>query len=51
MRDDERRRRMFAAQGLAAVALFVFAHGTHAATPPTPAASTSPAAAATANHP
>ena len=32
---EERRRRAFAAQGFAVVALFVFAHGAHAATVPT----------------
>jgi hypothetical protein len=32
--DNERRRRKVAAQGFAAVALFMFAHGAHAATVP-----------------
>jgi predicted lipoprotein len=35
MNGDERRRRVVAAQGLAALALFLFAHGAHAATPVT----------------
>ena len=34
MGEDERRRRKVAAQGFAAVALFMFAHGAHAATVP-----------------
>jgi hypothetical protein len=34
MNGDDRRRRVVAAQGLAALALFLFAHGAHAATPP-----------------
>jgi len=34
MNDNDRRRRTVAAQGLAALALFVFAHGAHAATAP-----------------
>jgi hypothetical protein len=34
MNDQERQRRLFAAQGLAAMAFFVFAHVAHAATPP-----------------
>lgn len=34
MGEDERRKRTVAAQGFAAVALFVFAHAAHAATPP-----------------
>jgi hypothetical protein len=33
MGGEERRRRAIAAQGFAALALFVFAHGAHAATP------------------
>lgn len=32
MNDEHRRRRAVAAQGFAALALFVFAHGAHAAT-------------------
>jgi hypothetical protein len=32
--EHERKRRAIAAQGFAAVALFVFAHGARAATPP-----------------
>jgi hypothetical protein len=32
--DNERRRRKVAAQGFAAVAVFMFAHGAHAATVP-----------------
>ena len=34
MNEEHRRRRVVAAQGFAAVALFVFAHGAHAATAP-----------------
>jgi hypothetical protein len=34
MGEDDRRRRKAAAQGFAAVALFMFAHGAHAATVP-----------------
>ena len=34
MGEDDRRRRIFAAQGLAALALFVLAHGARAATAP-----------------
>ncbi len=34
MGEDDRRRRRVAAQGFAAVALFMFAHGAHAATVP-----------------
>jgi hypothetical protein len=34
MGEDERRRRKVAAQGFAAVALFMFAHGARAATAP-----------------
>lgn len=34
MGEDDRRRRKVAAQGFAAVALFMFAHGAHAATVP-----------------
>jgi hypothetical protein len=34
MGEDERRRRKVAAQGFAAVALFMFAHGARAATVP-----------------
>ena len=34
MNEHERRRRAVAAQGFAALALFVFAHGAHAATLP-----------------
>jgi hypothetical protein len=33
MNDQERQRRIFAAQGFAAIAFFVFAHGAHAAAP------------------
>jgi len=33
MNDQEKHRRIFAAQGFAAIAFFVFAHGAHAATP------------------
>jgi hypothetical protein len=33
MNEEHRRRRVVAAQGFAAVAFFVFAHGAHAATP------------------
>jgi predicted lipoprotein len=32
MNDEQRRRRAVAAQGFAALAFFVFAHGAHAAT-------------------
>jgi len=35
MKEDDRRRRAVAAQGFAAIALFVFAHSARAATPPT----------------
>ncbi|MDQ1455883.1 MAG: hypothetical protein QOH28_1503 [Actinomycetota bacterium] len=34
MNEEHRRRRVVAAQGFAAVAFFVFAHGAHAATAP-----------------
>jgi hypothetical protein len=34
MDGEERKRRTIAAQGFAALALFLFAHGAHAATPP-----------------
>ena len=34
MNEEHRRRRVVAAQGFAAVAFFVFAHGSHAATVP-----------------
>jgi hypothetical protein len=34
MNEEHRRRRVVAAQGFAAVAFFVFAHGAHAATVP-----------------
>ena len=34
MKEDERRRRTVAAQGFAAIALFMFAHSARAATPP-----------------
>jgi predicted lipoprotein len=34
MNEENRRRRIVAAQGFAAVAFFVFAHGAHAATAP-----------------
>jgi hypothetical protein len=34
MKSDDKRRRAIAAQGFAAVALFVFAHGARAATMP-----------------
>ena len=34
MNEEHRRRRVVAAQGFAAVAFFVFAHGAHAATTP-----------------
>jgi hypothetical protein len=33
MNDLEKQRRIFAAQGFAAIAFFVFAHGAHAAVP------------------
>jgi hypothetical protein len=33
MNEQEKQRRIFAAQGFAAIAFFVFAHGAHAATP------------------
>jgi predicted lipoprotein len=33
MNENEKRRRAVAAQGFAALAFFVFAHGAHAATP------------------
>jgi hypothetical protein len=36
MNEEHRRRRVVAAQGFAAVAFFVFAHGAHAATVPAP---------------
>ena len=36
MNEEHRRRRVVAAQGFAAVAFFVFAHGAHAATAQTP---------------
>ena len=46
MNEHERRRRAVAAQGFAALALFVFAHGARAATPPVkPAAPPAGAAA------
>ena len=35
MNEEHRRRRVVAAQGFAAVAFFVFAHGAHAASAPT----------------
>jgi hypothetical protein len=35
MNEEHRRRRVVAAQGFAAAAFFVFAHGAHAATAPT----------------
>lgn len=34
MNEEQRRRRVVAAQGFAAVAFFVFAHGAHAANAP-----------------
>jgi hypothetical protein len=45
MGEDERRRRKVAAQGFAAVALFMFAHGAKAATPPAQPAHTGHSAA------
>ena len=48
MSEHERRKRMFAAQGFAAIALFVMAHGAHAAT--TPAQPVQPAQAAAVGH-
>ena len=46
MNEHERRRRTVAAQGFAAIALFIFAHGAHAATTPShPATPPLPAAA------
>ena len=44
MSGEERRRRAIAAQGFAAIALFVFAHGARAATPVVQAASAGSAA-------
>jgi hypothetical protein len=43
MNDEERRRRSFAAQGFAALAVLVFAHGAHAATVTSHAAHVAPA--------
>jgi hypothetical protein len=44
MKEDDRRRRTVAAQGFAAIALFMFAHSAHAATPPAQPASPLPLA-------
>jgi predicted lipoprotein len=46
MNDNERRRRTVTAQGLAALALLVFAHGARAATVPAPAQRAAPGALA-----
>jgi hypothetical protein len=48
MNDQDKHRRIFAAQGFAAIAFFVFAHAAHGATPSTHAKATAPVAAAAA---
>jgi len=48
MNDQEKHRRIFAAQGFAAIAFFVFAHAAHGATPSTHAHAAAPVVAAAA---